>query len=42
MKTKIQTLEDKCRSLMKNQHRSLYHRLKDMLNEDYYEDDECF
>jgi hypothetical protein len=27
---------------MKNKHRSLYHRLKDILNEDYYEDDECF
>ena len=37
MKSKIQNLEDKCRSLMKNQNRSLYHRLKDIL-----EDDESF
>ena len=42
MKSKIQNLEDKCRELMKNQHRSLYHRLKDILDNDYYEDDEYF
>ena len=32
MKSKIQSLEDKCRLLMKNQHYSLYHRLKDILD----------
>ena len=42
MKSKIQSLEDKCRELMKNQHRALYHRLKDLLDNDFYEDDECF
>lgn len=41
MKMKIHTLEDKVRRLLLSQHKSLYHRIKELLGDvDYYESDD--
>ena len=34
LKNKIASLEEKCRSLLVNQHKSLYHRMKEILDDD--------
>ncbi len=34
LKNKIASLEEKCRSLLINQHKSLYHRMKEILDDD--------
>ena len=34
LKNKINSLEDKCRSLIQNQYKSLYHRMKEILDDD--------
>lgn len=36
LKDKVASLEEKCRSLLINQHKSLYHRMKEMLDDDCY------
>jgi hypothetical protein len=41
MKMKIHTLEDKVRRLLLSQHKSLFHRIKELLGDvDYYESDD--
>ena len=42
MKSKINSLEDTCRKLIQNQHRPLYHRIKEILNENFHETDETY
>ena len=42
LKSKIQSLEDKCRVLLQNQYKSLYHRVKELLDDNYYETSDCF
>ncbi|OAJ36817.1 hypothetical protein BDEG_20945 [Batrachochytrium dendrobatidis JEL423] len=37
LKSKIQSLEDKCRVLLQNQYKSLYHRIKELLDDSYHE-----
>ena len=42
LKSKIQSLEDKCRVLLQNQYKSLYHRIKELLDDNYHETYDCF
>jgi hypothetical protein len=42
LKSKIQSLEDKCRVLLQNQYKSLYHRIKELLDDNYHETSDCF
>ena len=37
LKSKIQTLEEKCNRLLQNQYKSLYHRIKELLDDNYFE-----
>ncbi len=42
LKSKILSLEEKYRSLLQHQFKSLYHRLKELLDDNYYESDDTF
>ena len=42
LKSRIQSLEDKCRVLLQNQYKSLYHRIKELLDDNYHETSDCF
>ena len=42
LKSKIQSLEDKCRLLLQNQYKSLYHRIKELLDDNYHETSDYF
>lgn len=42
LKSRIQSLEDKCRVLLQNQCKSLYHRIKELLDDNYHETSDCF
>ena len=42
LKSNIQSLEDKCRVLLQNQYKSLYHRIKELLDDNYHETSDCF
>lgn len=42
LKSKIQSLEDKCHVLLQNQYKSLYHCIKELLDDNYHETSDCF
>jgi hypothetical protein len=42
LKSKILSLEEKYRSLLQHQFKSLYHRLKELLDDNYFESDDTF
>ncbi|KAJ1515711.1 hypothetical protein HMI54_005375 [Coelomomyces lativittatus] len=42
LKSKIQSLKDKCRVLLQNQYKSLYHRIKELFDDNYQETSDCF
>jgi hypothetical protein len=42
LKSKTQSLQDKCRVLLQNQYKSLYHRIKELLDDNYHETSDCF
>jgi hypothetical protein len=42
LKSRIQSLEDKCRVLLQNQYKSPFHRMKELLDDNYHETSDCF